>query len=629
VTRWVTIDAVADAAYAAEFRGEALAIAIAVTKPESGIGAPAGMWADAEALGDTTITTEKWGPSVGAWQVRTVNAERGKGSTRDRSALFGNLAKQAKSAYTIAGGNVTTGSWGKGGNKGWGHWSVFQLGLHRRYLDEARAAARRREGLGGSGAIGGGGTGGGDEDVSHDVVIPSGELPVAVRAPRTAADLVFIGTGRDRPNLDGWLLDGELDFSLDEASELSLTVLNADHYFVGSGGGLNTRSVVEWAGLRFNVSAAETSPGVGEPRALYSCRDIYVDLLKRTNVDAAGKASGDTPRGVIVAGKTISPTEYASIQARGVGLRFMGEGSARRTDIAPEKGDDGIYESPWEVLNRLADELGYLVFVSGDVLYFGRPTWLAERATTVRVGLTRGAWGDEALDTIGEPTWRETVDSFDGAELTVDLPRWRGEAVRPGMKLVTKGLYGLGASEWLVHRVTWPVDDGRGPVTVEAREPVNPLVKAREGNTPPVEAGGQAGATDPAPKAGDSGYVWPARGTVTSKFRPANRPTHEGLDIANTTGTPINAAKAGTVSRSAVSSSYGEVIYIDHHDGTETRYAHLSRRRARNGEKVTAGQRIGDMGSTGRSTGPHLHFEVRRNPPLTNLGAVDPLTVLP
>jgi murein DD-endopeptidase MepM/ murein hydrolase activator NlpD len=115
----------------------------------------------------------------------------------------------------------------------------------------------------------------------------------------------------------------------------------------------------------------------------------------------------------------------------------------------------------------------------------------------------------------------------------------------------------------------------------------------------------------------------PAQGRLSSPYGMRNGRLHAGIDIANSTGTPIYAARAGTVSRSARSDSYGEVIYIDH-GGAETRYAHLSKRRVLTGARVAKGERIGDMGSTGRSTGPHLHFEVRRSG-----SPINPITVLP
>ena len=94
---------------------------------------------------------------------------------------------------------------------------------------------------------------------------------------------------------------------------------------------------------------------------------------------------------------------------------------------------------------------------------------------------------------------------------------------------------------------------------------------------------------------------------------------HSGVDMAAPTGTPIHANGDGVVSFAGRQSGYGLIIVIDHAFGFETRYAHLSRIRVTEGQRVSRGDRIGDMGSTGRSTGPHLHYEVRtgdtpRNP---------------
>ncbi len=88
---------------------------------------------------------------------------------------------------------------------------------------------------------------------------------------------------------------------------------------------------------------------------------------------------------------------------------------------------------------------------------------------------------------------------------------------------------------------------------------------------------------------------------------------HPGLDFRGPIGTPILAAARGRVSFAGQRSGYGNCIEIDHGDGLVTRYAHMSAFRARQGDQVAAGQVIGAIGSTGRSTGPHLHFEVRIN----------------
>jgi murein DD-endopeptidase MepM/ murein hydrolase activator NlpD len=109
-----------------------------------------------------------------------------------------------------------------------------------------------------------------------------------------------------------------------------------------------------------------------------------------------------------------------------------------------------------------------------------------------------------------------------------------------------------------------------------------------------------------------SGLAWPANGTLTSGFGYRWGALHAGIDIANSVGTPIRAAKAGTVIVSGYNDGgYGNWIIIDHGGGFSTLYGHMSRLRAGEGQTVKQGELIGDMGSTGHSTGPHLHFETR------------------
>ncbi|QIQ88250.1 MAG: M23 family metallopeptidase [Erythrobacter sp.] len=86
---------------------------------------------------------------------------------------------------------------------------------------------------------------------------------------------------------------------------------------------------------------------------------------------------------------------------------------------------------------------------------------------------------------------------------------------------------------------------------------------------------------------------------------------HKGVDLAAPTGTPVYATADGMIERAEFSRSYGLVIYADHGAGLETRYAHLSKLAVAEGERVKKGDLIGYVGSTGRSTGPHLHYEVR------------------
>lgn len=106
-------------------------------------------------------------------------------------------------------------------------------------------------------------------------------------------------------------------------------------------------------------------------------------------------------------------------------------------------------------------------------------------------------------------------------------------------------------------------------------------------------------------------FAWPARGRLSSRFgQRAGRP-HEGIDIAARHGTPIFSAEAGRVIHSGRLGSYGNVVIVKHAGRFRTVYAHASRLLVRKGEFVERGQKIAEVGSTGRSSGPHVHFEIR------------------
>ena len=110
--------------------------------------------------------------------------------------------------------------------------------------------------------------------------------------------------------------------------------------------------------------------------------------------------------------------------------------------------------------------------------------------------------------------------------------------------------------------------------------------------------------------------IRPVSGTITSRFGVGSRirrSSHTGLDIATSTGTPIAAAASGTVTFSGYKGSYGNMLVISHGNGVQTYYGHCSKLYVSAGTQVSQGQIIGAVGSTGNSTGPHLHLEVRVN----------------
>ena len=124
-------------------------------------------------------------------------------------------------------------------------------------------------------------------------------------------------------------------------------------------------------------------------------------------------------------------------------------------------------------------------------------------------------------------------------------------------------------------------------------------------------------------RAASSGFIWPVNAPITSPFGWRWGRMHEGVDLGASYGAAIAAAASGTVIYAGWEGGYGNLVVIDHGGGIATAYGHQSRIAASVGQQVAQGQTIGYVGSTGHSTGPHLHFEVR-----VDGSAVDPLGYL-
>ena len=147
-------------------------------------------------------------------------------------------------------------------------------------------------------------------------------------------------------------------------------------------------------------------------------------------------------------------------------------------------------------------------------------------------------------------------------------------------------------------------------------------LRARLADSGASSAGGSSSSSTPTAPAG--GFIWPVSAPITSPFGMRWGTLHPGLDLGAPYGSPIHAAAAGTVVWCGWESGYGNFVVIDHGGGIATAYGHQSRIAVSCNEQVAQGQVIGYVGSTGNSTGPHLHFEVR-----VNGDPVDPLGYLP
>ncbi|MFF9688752.1 peptidoglycan DD-metalloendopeptidase family protein [Streptomyces sp. NPDC014623] len=189
--------------------------------------------------------------------------------------------------------------------------------------------------------------------------------------------------------------------------------------------------------------------------------------------------------------------------------------------------------------------------------------------------------------------------------------------ILPGMKL-TLGAKVSGSAEKASEAV--PSTAGKAAPAEKAAAPAAPAEKAAAATT-------DAGASE----SGSSGYAAPVEGAgVTTQYRASGASWssgyHTGADFQAASGTSVRSIGPGTVVSAGWSGSYGNEVVIQHSDGMYSQYAHLSSLGVSAGQAVTGGQQIGLSGSTGNSTGPHLHFEVRTGP---GYGSdVDPIAYL-
>ena len=137
--------------------------------------------------------------------------------------------------------------------------------------------------------------------------------------------------------------------------------------------------------------------------------------------------------------------------------------------------------------------------------------------------------------------------------------------------------------------------------------------KALERATVTSRSSTSRSSSEPVTKVNNGMFVRPIEGVITSKYGNRSSGFHTGLDIATSLGTPIHPAAAGTVIYAGWKGSYGNLVIIDHGNGYQTYYAHCNAIYTTVGQQVTTQTAISEVGSTGNSTGPHLHLEIRIN----------------
>lgn len=208
------------------------------------------------------------------------------------------------------------------------------------------------------------------------------------------------------------------------------------------------------------------------------------------------------------------------------------------------------------------------------------------------------------------------------------------DVIKPGQKLVVPGAEPLrthvvkeGESFWQIARqygvplaalldANRELDPGHLMIGEEIRIPSSRATVVAIPATNPMD--------EPAVEALAGKFAWPVLAPISSYFGPRWGRNHAGIDLAANHGDPIRAARDGTVVLAGEVSGYGLTVVLEHEDGTRTLYAHASELKVQPGQKVRQGDVIALVGSTGRSTGPHLHFEI-----IVNDQPRDPLLFLP
>lgn len=267
-------------------------------------------------------------------------------------------------------------------------------------------------------------------------------------------------------------------------------------------------------------------------------------------------------------------------------------------------------ENTWQALQRLAEEVGWRVWAWRGRIYIMSEVYLFRSAPWATIEPT-----DPAL--LAAPDFDVDVGKA-AAEctLTVTAARW---SVPPGAIVALEGFGPVLDGRWLVSKGSRSLFSRQATVTLTKPRPELPEPEESSGGT-----GGGSSSSSGGSATFSGTFAWPTTSrAVTSGFGMRNGRMHEGIDIGVPIGTAVRAAGAGKVEFAGVQSGYGNTVIVRHNGTFRTLYAHLNAFECKVGDTVKAGETIAKSGNTGRSTGPHLHFEIQRNG-----AAVDPRTYL-
>jgi murein DD-endopeptidase MepM/ murein hydrolase activator NlpD len=362
--------------------------------------------------------------------------------------------------------------------------------------------------------------------------------------------------------------------------------------------------------VSYTETAIQNTTSIAYVRAEGARQPIFKDIVLRVEAErsiADVLTSNDFPAAVATAFEAstapLLPTLAAMPAGHIIAIRY------RPSDTAPEVLNLSLYD--------LDGYLGSLSRIGPGQYGQGADAWIDD-------DLPRLASAQGAAEPLAVQDFR-LLDGFYSAAIRNGVPtNLVGEAIVLMSKAFDMETIAAEGDRMTLLYAPEPADSGGGPGQILFAGIVGPsgekacyvTASAADGGAytcyrPDGGGGGGGGALG-------GGFVTPVQGTLTSKFGPRFHPIlkvtklHAGVDWAAPTGTPIVAVGDGTISFLGVAGGYGNVIYIDHPGGIQSRYAHMDAfgPGMANGKAVTKGELIGYVGTTGRSTGPHLHFEI-------------------
>lgn len=373
-------------------------------------------------------------------------------------------------------------------------------------------------------------------------------------------------------------------------------------------------------------SVARTSATNGEHVGLFQMNDDKGTVAQRRNPTFAAKWFFRTAKAKLKARPSLSVVQLAEAvevsgnagayqrwlsQAKGIVTAYLGTSGSGPTgnrraaatakymfSIGPPGGPKR--ESYWDGFQRLATEVEWRFFVIAGVAYYmSEPRMYAAKPVLT---VTPDSDVVRSLEFEIDAGMRTSE-----ATMNVDAELW---SIPPGATVELKDA-GPASGRWLVVTYRRSLFDQAATITLRKPKPKLPEPAAE------AKGGSGTGGGDRLSSAGasfDGKFRWPTDShLVTSPFGPRGGRNHDGLDIGVPIGTPVKASASGKVSFVGVQSGYGNTVMVKHDSSFVTLYAHLDGFDCKVGDTVRAGDRIARSGNTGRSTGPHLHFEIQRN----------------